>query len=100
MPRFQGENFSANKTLADKLAKLAGEKGVTVSQLAIAWVLAQGRDIVPIVGTKRITYLEEDVAALSIQLTSGDLERLERAIPKNAAAGERYPAAHMPMLNR
>lgn len=100
MPRFQGENFRANTALVDRLAELARAKGVTVSQLAIAWALAQGRDIVPIVGTRRRKYLEEDAGALSMQLNSADLKQIEQAVPRSAAAGERYPTAHMAMLNR
>lgn len=100
MPRFQGENFRGNAMLVNRLAELAREKGVTVSQLAIAWVLAQGRDIVPVIGTRRRKYLEEDVAALNVPLSSQDLKRIEQVIPRNAVAGGRYPEAHMAMLNR
>ena len=100
LPRFQSENFSANMKLLKNLGELAAEKNATPSQLAIAWVLARGADIVPIVGTKRRKYLDENLAAASIPLSAEDLERIERAIPKNAVAGERYPVAHMAMLNR
>lgn len=90
-PRFQGENFQRNLQLVDKVSEIAAEKGVTPSQLALAWVLHQGRDVVPIPGTKRVRYLEENVAAATIELTDDDLRRLDEAAPRGAAAGTRYP---------
>ncbi|MBN3960479.1 aldo/keto reductase [Nostoc sp. NMS8] len=97
-PRFQGENFSKNLQLVEQVKAIATEKGVTSSQLALAWLLAQGEDIVPIPGTKRRTYLEENIAATEITLTEQDLDRLEAVAPKNVAAGERYP--DMSTVNR
>jgi aryl-alcohol dehydrogenase-like predicted oxidoreductase len=99
-PRFQGENFTKNLELVAKIDQMAQEKGVKPSQLALAWVLAQGNDIVPIPGTKRRHYLEENVAALDVHLTSDDLARISAAAPKGAAAGDRYPAAGMAAVNR
>jgi aryl-alcohol dehydrogenase-like predicted oxidoreductase len=90
-PRFQGENFQKNLELVAKVEEIASEKGVTPSQLALAWVLAQGDDIVPIPGTKRVKYLEENVGAVDVQLTEDDLRRLDEAFPKGATAGDRYP---------
>jgi aryl-alcohol dehydrogenase-like predicted oxidoreductase len=97
-PRFQGENFYKNLQLVEQVKAIATEKGVTSSQLALAWLLAQGEDIVPIPGTKRRTYLEENVAATEINLTEQELNRLEAVAPKNVAAGERYP--DMSTVNR
>ncbi|MCC5644415.1 aldo/keto reductase [Nostoc sp. CHAB 5824] len=97
-PRFQGENFYKNLELVEQVKAIATEKGVTSSQLALAWLLAQGEDIVPIPGTKRRTYLEENIAATEITLTQQELNRLEAAAPKNVAAGERYP--DMSTVNR
>jgi aryl-alcohol dehydrogenase-like predicted oxidoreductase len=99
-PRFQGENFQKNLAVVEQVRQIALEKGVSPSQLAIAWVLAQGEEIVPIPGTKRITYLEENIAAAAIQLSKDDLERIERVAPKGIAAGERYPAAQMGLLSQ
>ncbi len=99
-PRFQGENFKKNLDLVARVREIANEKGCTPSQLALAWVLAQGEDIVPIPGTKRRKYLEENAAAAEIQLTAGDLKRLDEVAPKGAAAGSRYPEFMMPMLGR
>jgi aryl-alcohol dehydrogenase-like predicted oxidoreductase len=90
-PRFQGENFQHNLELADAVREIAEEKNVTSSQLALAWVLSRGDDIVPIPGTKRRTYLEENAAAADIQLTEAELERIQSAFPKGATAGDRYP---------
>jgi aryl-alcohol dehydrogenase-like predicted oxidoreductase len=97
-PRFQGENFERNLELVERVRELAAEKGVTPGQLALAWVLNQGPDIVPIPGTKRRSYLEENVAAATIELTPSDLARLDEAAPKGSAAGERYP--DMSSVNR
>jgi aryl-alcohol dehydrogenase-like predicted oxidoreductase len=99
IPRFQGEHLKQNLVLVERLKELAREKNVTPSQLAIAWVLAQGDDIVPVVGTKRRKYLDENLAAEGIQLAKGDLERIESAIPRDAVSGERYPHEAMAMLN-
>jgi len=98
-PRFQGENLRRNLELADRVAALAKAKGVTPPQLALAWVLARGRDVVPIPGTKRLRYLEENVAAAAIRLDADDLRRLDEAAPKGAAAGARYPEAAMRHLD-
>jgi aryl-alcohol dehydrogenase-like predicted oxidoreductase len=97
-PRFQGENFQKNLELVDRVKEIANEKGVAASQLALAWLLHQGEDIVPIPGTKRRKYLEENVAASQIKLTDEDLRRIEEAAPKGAASGERY--ADMSTVNR
>jgi aryl-alcohol dehydrogenase-like predicted oxidoreductase len=90
-PRFQGDNFQRNIDLVDRVEEIAREKGVTAGQLALAWVLAQGDDVVPIPGTKRVKYLEENAAAAEIDLSADDLARLEEAFPKGATAGDRYP---------
>ena len=90
-PRFQGENFAKNLALVDEVKALATEKGATPGQLALAWVLAQGPDFVPIPGTKRTKYLRENVAAADVTLSPDDLKRLDEIAPKGAAAGERYP---------
>ncbi len=97
-PRFQGENFQKNLDLVREIEAMAGEKGCTASQLALAWVLAQGNDIVPIPGTKRRRYLEENVGALDMTLTDDDLARIDRIIPPGAAAGTRYPEPAMKMV--
>ena len=89
-PRFQGENFRRNLDLVAQVDEIADEKGVTPGQLALAWVLAQGDDVVPIPGTTRPRHLEENVGALEVELSPDDLERLERAFPKGATAGARY----------
>ncbi|MFC4536395.1 aldo/keto reductase [Sphaerisporangium dianthi] len=97
-PRFQGENFTANRALAAGVEEIARDKGVTPAQLALAWVLIQGEDVVPIPGTKRRAYLEQNVAALDIALTRDELAALEKAAPKGAVAGDRYPAATLPRI--
>jgi aryl-alcohol dehydrogenase-like predicted oxidoreductase len=89
-PRFQGENFARNLELLREVERLAQDKHVTPSQLALAWVLAQGDDVVPIPGTKRVKYLEENAAAVGVQLAPQDLERLESTFPVGATAGDRY----------
>ena len=99
-PRFQGENFQKNLDLVAEIAAIARDKGCAPSHLALAWVLAQGEDIVPIPGTKRRKYLEENVGALDVALSSDDLARIDRALPAGAAAGTRYAAAQMQGLNR
>jgi aryl-alcohol dehydrogenase-like predicted oxidoreductase len=90
MPRFQGENFYKNLVLADTIKELAEQKGCKPSQLALAWLLAQGKDIIPIPGTKRISYLEENLGAIHVQLTSDDFRRIDEIAPKGAASGDRY----------
>jgi aryl-alcohol dehydrogenase-like predicted oxidoreductase len=100
MPRFQGENFEKNLGIVRELERLARAKGAKPGQLALAWVLAQGEDIVPIPGTKRRQYLEENVAALDIDLSNSDLEAISRAAPPNAVAGERYHPEGMAAINR
>lgn len=99
-PRFQGENFQKNLELVKHIEELAAEKGCTPAQMALAWVLAQGEDIVPIPGTKRRKYLEENVAALEVKLTPEDLRRIDEIAPKGVAAGTRYPEAAMKAVNR
>jgi aryl-alcohol dehydrogenase-like predicted oxidoreductase len=100
MPRYQGENFYKNLELVEKIRTLATEKGCTPSQLAIAWVLAQGEDIITIPGTKRIKYLEENIASENIQLTKDDLESIEAIMPAGIVSGTRYPETFMNNLNR
>jgi aryl-alcohol dehydrogenase-like predicted oxidoreductase len=99
-PRFQGENFQKNLELVERVKEMAAEKGCTPAQLALAWVLAQGEDIVPIPGTKHPRYVEENAAALQVEITPEDLERLDEIAPKGAAAGERYAEAGMATVNR
>ena len=98
-PRFSGENFSKNLAVVERVRELATSKGVTPSQLALAWVLAQGNDIVPIPGTKRRSYLEENVAALDVVLSDEELASIEELAPKGVAAGLRYPEAQMGRVN-
>ena len=99
-PRFQGDNFQKNLQLVDRVTRIAKGKGVTPAQLALAWVLAQGPDIVPIPGTKKRKYLEENAAADSIELTPADLKAIDDVAPKGAASGARYPPTMMAALNR
>ncbi|WP_283151151.1 aldo/keto reductase [Silvimonas soli] len=94
-PRFSGDNLVHNLALVDTLRGIAQAKGVTVAQIAIAWVLARGEDIVPLVGARRRERLAESLAALDVQLSAADLAQIENAIPADAAAGERYPAAQL-----
>ncbi len=98
-PRFQGENFTLNLELVRRVEQLATEKGCKTSHVALAWVLAQGEDIVPIPGTTRRTHLEENIAALEISLTPKDLAWLDEVAPKGVAAGERYPERAMKVVN-
>ena len=98
-PRFQGENFQKNLDLVARVELLAREKSCTPSQLALAWLLAQGNDILPIPGTKRRKYLEENLGALQVQLTPRDLQRIEEVAPKGIASGLRYPEAMMHLVN-
>ncbi len=99
-PRFQGANYTRNLAMADAVRELARARGVTAAQLALAWVLAQGDDAVAIPGTKRRSYLEQNVAAADIVLNEADLAALEAAVPRDAAAGERYPAEFMAHIGR
>ncbi len=100
MPRFQGENFFKNLELVEKIKTLSNQKGCTPSQLAIAWVLAQGEDIVTIPGTKRIKYLEENGASENVKLTKEDLQSIEAIMPAGIASGTRYPERFMHTLNK
>jgi len=99
-PRFQGENFQKNLDLVSEVGKMAEEKGCTTAQLALAWVLAQGEDIVPIPGTKHVKYLDQNIGALDVELSDEDLKRLDAILPPGAAAGERYHARGMEAVNR
>jgi aryl-alcohol dehydrogenase-like predicted oxidoreductase len=99
-PRFQGENFDRNLRLIDTVDEIAREKNATPSQIGLAWLLAQGEEIVPIPGTKRRTYLEENLGALNVALSADDLRRIEEAFPFGAASGERYPAQALAAVNR
>ena len=99
-PRFQGKNFQKNLDLVKEVEKLAKEKGCTTAQLALAWVLAQGEDIVPIPGTKHVKYLDQNIGALDVELSEEDLKRLDAILPPGAAAGERYHARGMETVNR
>jgi aryl-alcohol dehydrogenase-like predicted oxidoreductase len=99
MPRFQGENFQKNVDLAGRIHDFASAKGCTPGQLALAWVLAQGKDIIPIPGTKRRKYLEENVGATAVSLTADELAEIDRIVPQSAFLGDRYPAEGMRALN-
>jgi aryl-alcohol dehydrogenase-like predicted oxidoreductase len=99
MPRFQGDNFASNLQLVDRVKQIAAEKRATPSQLALAWLLAKGPDVVPIPGTKKRKYLEENAAAAGITLTAEDLRRIDGAAPKGATAGTRYSEAGMKRVN-
>jgi len=98
-PRFQGENFAKNIALVHEVEAMAREKGCTTAQLALAWVLAQGEDVVPIPGTKRVRYLDENIGALEVKLTAEDLKRLDEILPPGAAAGMRYHERGMATVN-
>jgi len=99
LPRFRGENLEKNQRLVDALAAIAGEKGVTTSQLAIAWVLARGEGIVPLIGSRTRAQLDESLGALDLQLDADDLARIEAAVPADAVAGERYDPHQMRALD-
>jgi aryl-alcohol dehydrogenase-like predicted oxidoreductase len=99
-PRFQGENFRKNLELVERVREIAAEKGATPGQLALAWLLHRGEDVVPIPGTKRREYLEENVAAADLELSDEDLRRIDEAAPKGSAAGERYSEQQMRTINR
>lgn len=99
-PRFQGENFTKNLDLVDLIRNIAERKGITAGQLALAWVLAQGDDIVPIPGTKHRRYLEENVAACAVVISDDEMREITAALPPGVASGERYPESMMKLLNR
>jgi aryl-alcohol dehydrogenase-like predicted oxidoreductase len=99
LPRFRGPNLQQNRGLLDVLNQLANEKGVTPTQLAIAWVLAKGQNIIPVIGARKLNQLDESLGALKIQLTAEDLNRIEQAIPPSAVAGSRYDEQQMKMLD-
>lgn len=99
-PRFQGENFQKNLDLVKKIEMIAQRKGCTTAQLALAWVMAQGRDIFPIPGTKHADYLDENIAALDVRLSEGELAEIEAVAPKGAVSGPRYPENMMATVNR
>jgi aryl-alcohol dehydrogenase-like predicted oxidoreductase len=99
-PRFEGENFEKNQVLVERVRAIAENREVTPGQMALAWVLAKGEDVVPIPGTKRRKYLEENAVAADIKLTPGEIAELEAAVPQNEIAGERYAAANMKAIDR
>ena len=99
-PRFQGENFQKNLDLVQKIGQLAAAKRCTPGQLALAWVLAQGEDIVPIPGTKRMKYLDDNLGAVAVRLTPEELAQIDAILPPGAASGERYPAQSMQTIDR
>jgi len=98
-PRFEGENLASNLALVERVRRVADEKGVTPAQLAIAWLLAQGDDVVPIPGTKRRRYLEENVGALELRLGPDDLAAIDEVVPRDAVVGARYTPTHMARVN-
>jgi aryl-alcohol dehydrogenase-like predicted oxidoreductase len=98
-PRFQGKNFARNLALVRHVETIAKQKHCTAAQLALAWVLAQGDDVIPIPGTKRRSYLEQNAAAVDIRLTAEDLRRIDEVAPRGAASGSRYPAEMMSFVN-
>jgi len=100
MPRFAGENFDKNQALIARVKAIAERQGVTPAQLALAWVLAKGEDLVPIPGTKRRKYVEENAAAVDVRLTSAEVAELQAAVPQNEIAGERYAAAAMNAIDK
>ncbi len=99
LPRFQGENFYRNLELVDKIKEMAADKGVTPAQLAIAWVLAQGDDVIALAGTKKVKYLEQNLKALEVKLSATDLLEIDRIVPADAVVGMRYPEFAMAQLN-
>ncbi len=99
-PRFQGDNFTKNLELVERLKSIAKGKGITSGQLALAWVLAQGEDVIPIPGTKRRKYLEENIAAGSVVISEGEMTEIKDVLPKGAATGDRYPESMMRLVNR
>jgi aryl-alcohol dehydrogenase-like predicted oxidoreductase len=99
-PRFQGENFQKNLDLVKKIEQLAAAKGCTPSQFALAWVVAQGEDTVPIPGTKRVAYLDDNLGAVNVRLTAAEMSQIDAILPADAASGERYNAQAMQMIDR
>lgn len=99
-PRFMGENFAKNLEVVKKVEEIANEKGCLPSQLALAWVIAQGENIVPIPGTKRLKYLEQNAESVNIELSAADLSRIDEIAPKGFASGERYPPQYMSNINK
>jgi len=99
-PRFQGEMFAHNLKLVEHVEELAREKGCTPAQLALAWVLHQGKDMVPLFGTSRRENLDANLGALEVELSAEELQRLDEVVPKGAAAGTRYPEPGMQSVNR
>src|SRR5215468_599521 len=99
-PRFQGENFARNLAIADRVREMAQEKGCTPAQLALAWVLGRGKDVIPIPGTSSVARLKENAASVKVRLTQADFERLDQASPPGAVVGERYDARGQQLLNR
>jgi len=100
LPRFQGENFQKNLDLVQKLKEIAASKNCQPSQLALAWVLAQGKDIVPISGNKRQSYLQENIASLEVELTKEDLAAINQVLPQGVVAGLRYPESVLRLSNQ
>jgi aryl-alcohol dehydrogenase-like predicted oxidoreductase len=100
LPRFQGDNFQKNLDLVERVREIALGKGCTATQLALAWLLAQGSNVIPIPGTKRRKYLEENAAAADVLLSPAELARIDEVAPRGAAAGDRYPAAMMALVAR
>ena len=100
MPRFKGDNWENNKKLVDEFAEFASSKNCTPAQLALAWVLAQGEDIIPIPGTKRIKYLEENASAVDVNLTEEDLKTLDELVSKYPNIGQRYSDGAMKLVNK
>ncbi len=98
-PRFQGENFEKNLDLVKKVEEIAKEKGITTSQLALSWTLAQGDNVVPIPGTKRRKYLEQNAEAANVELSAEEVKRIDEVFPKDAAAGLQYPKEMMKSVN-
>ena len=99
-PRFQEENLAENVRLVERLEEIATAKGVTAGQIALAWVMAQGDDVVPIPGTKRVAYLEQNAAATEVELSADELARLDEVFPPGAAVGDRYSPQGMRAVNR
>jgi aryl-alcohol dehydrogenase-like predicted oxidoreductase len=100
MPRFAGENFNRNWKIVERVEAIAERKGITAGQLALAWVMAKGEDVVPIPGTKRRKYLEENAAAAEVKLSAAEMRELEAAVPESEIAGDRYAAAAMQAIDR
>jgi aryl-alcohol dehydrogenase-like predicted oxidoreductase len=94
-PRFMGDNFTKNRALVERIEAIARDKACTPAQLVLAWLLAQGQDVIPIPGTKRVSRLEENLGALDVELTAADIDRISAAVPVGAAAGTRYPEGGM-----